>query len=77
MNRQETGKISPFVNRTFEWGVVIATFLSVSSVVPRHCPFDRLPSPKIEKYGANYATANYPYPAAHRKRSLRRQVQDG
>ena len=27
----------PFVNRTFEWGVSIATCLSVLSVVPRHC----------------------------------------
>ena len=33
----EQGGIVPFVNRTFEWGVVIATFLSVLSVVPRHC----------------------------------------
>ena len=32
-----TGGIVPFVNRTFEWGVVIATFLSVLSTVPRRC----------------------------------------
>ena len=25
------------MNRTFEWGVDIATFLSVLSIVPRHC----------------------------------------
>ena len=25
----------PFVNRTFEWGVVVATFLSVLGIVPR------------------------------------------
>ena len=29
-----TGEIVPFVNRTVEWGVVIATFLSVLSIVP-------------------------------------------
>ena len=29
-----TWQIVPFVNRTFEWGVVIATFLSVLSVAP-------------------------------------------
>ena len=28
---------SPFVNGTFEWGVVIASFLSVLRSVPRHC----------------------------------------
>ena len=27
----------PFVNRTFEWGAVIATFLPILSVVPCHC----------------------------------------
>ena len=27
----------PFVNCTFEWGVVIATLLSVLSVMPRQC----------------------------------------
>ena len=26
-----------FANRTFEWGVAIATLLSVLSIVPRHC----------------------------------------
>ena len=31
------GEMVPFVDRTFEWGVVIATFLSVLSVVPCHC----------------------------------------
>ena len=36
------------------------------------CPFDPLPSPKIEgnECGANYRTANAPSPAAHRNRSL-------
>ena len=29
--------MAPLVNRTFEWGVVIATSLSVLSVVPRRC----------------------------------------
>ena len=33
----ETGEIIPFVNCTLEWGVVSATFLSVLSIVPRHC----------------------------------------
>ena len=32
-----TGETVPFVNRTFEWGVIFATFLSVLSIVPRHC----------------------------------------
>ena len=32
-----TGEIVPFVNRTFEWAVVIATFLSVLSIVPHYC----------------------------------------
>jgi hypothetical protein len=31
------GKMVPFVDRTFEWGVAIATFSSVLRVVPRHC----------------------------------------
>ena len=26
-----------FVNRAFEWGVIIAAFLSILSIVPRHC----------------------------------------
>ena len=33
----QQGGIVPFVNCTFEWGVVIATFLSVLSTVPLHC----------------------------------------
>ena len=32
-----TGEIVPVVCRTFEWGVVIAPFLSVLSIVPHHC----------------------------------------
>ena len=32
-----TGETVPFMNRTFEWGVGIATFLSLLSIVPRHC----------------------------------------
>ena len=36
-NYHGTGESVPFVNGTFEWGAVIATFLSVSSIVPRHC----------------------------------------
>ena len=33
----EQGKFLPFVDRTFEWGVVIAAFLGTLSIVPRHC----------------------------------------
>ena len=36
-NYHGTGECVPFVIRTFEWGVAIATFLSVLSIVPRHC----------------------------------------
>ena len=36
-NYHGTGEIVPFVNRIFEWGVVIATFFSILSVVPCHC----------------------------------------
>ena len=48
-----TGEIVPFVNRTFEWGVVILTFLSVLSILPPHCA--RLTSffhPKLRKINA-------------------------
>ena len=34
-NYRGAWEIFPFVNHTFEWGV--ATVLSVSSIVPRHC----------------------------------------
>ena len=36
-NYHGIGEFVPSVNRTLEWGVVIATFLSVLSIVPRHC----------------------------------------
>ena len=36
-NCHGTGEIVPFVNGTFEWGVVITPFLSILSIVPRHC----------------------------------------
>ena len=36
-NSYGTGKRVPFVNRTFEWGVIISTVLSVLSIVPRRC----------------------------------------
>ena len=36
-NYHGTWEIVPFVSRTFEWGVVIATFLSVLNIVPLHC----------------------------------------
>ena len=33
-----TGETVPLVNRTFEWGVIITTFLSVlSPIVTHHC----------------------------------------
>ena len=32
-----TGELVPFVNRTFEWEVVIATFVPVLRIVPHHC----------------------------------------
>ena len=35
-NYRGTGEIAPIVNRTFEWGVAIATFLSVLSFVARN-----------------------------------------
>jgi hypothetical protein len=40
-NYRGTGATGPFVNRTFEWGVVIATLLSILRIVPRH--WARLP----------------------------------
>ena len=73
-NHLGTGGMAPLVNHTFEWGVVIATSLSVLSVVPRRlCPFDLLPSPKIEGNGcgARYPEANCPSPAARAARSKR------
>ena len=36
-NYPGTGEIVPFVNRSFQWRVVIATFLSIFSIMPRHC----------------------------------------
>ena len=69
-----TWEIVPFVNRTFEWEVVIATILSVLYCASPLCPFDLLSSPRIEEnqWGARYPTANYPYPAVpalHKKHS--------
>ena len=44
-----TREIVPFVNRTFEWGVAIATLLSVFECCAAPlCPLDLLPSPKNE-----------------------------
>ena len=75
-NYHGTGEIVPFVSRTFEWGVVIATFLSDLSVVPRHCA--RLTSflhPKSRKINAALLTPQLitippAAPAARKKRSL-------
>ena len=36
-NYQGTGEVVPFVHRTFEWGVAIATCLSNLSPAPHHC----------------------------------------
>ena len=36
-NYHGTGGVVPFVNGTFEWGAVIATFLSILSLLPHHC----------------------------------------
>ena len=36
-NCRGTGGNVPFVKHIFEWGVIIATFLSVLSNVPSHC----------------------------------------
>ena len=52
-----TGENAPFVNRTFEWGVVIATVLSVLSVVPRHCArLTCFVHPKLRKNSAALIT---------------------
>ena len=70
------GEIVPFVNRSFERGVVITTVLSVFEYCASPlCPFDLLPSPKIEgnQCGANSPQAKYPYPAAPAA-CLRREV---
>ena len=70
-----TGEMVPFVNRTFEWGVVIATFLPILSIVPRHCArLTYFLHSKLRKVNAVLITpaAHYPSPAApavRRKRS--------
>ena len=47
------GETVPFVNRTFVWGAVIATFLSVSSVVPRRrARLTHLLRPKLREIDA-------------------------
>ena len=41
------------MNGTFEWGAVSATFMSVLSIVPRHCPrVTYFPHPKMEEINA-------------------------
>ena len=53
-NYHETGEIVPFVDRTFEWGVVIAIFLSVLSIVPRQCArWTYFLPPKLRKIEEN------------------------
>ena len=52
------------MNRTFEWGVVTATFLSVLSIVPHHCiMFTSFTQIEESECGANYPKAKYPYPS--------------
>ena len=68
-NYHGTWELVPFVNRTFERGAVIATFLSVLSTVRRHCA--RLTyslHPKLRKINAVPITPQL-MPAAHRKPS--------
>ena len=51
------------MNRTFEWGVVVSTFLSVLSIAPRHCA--RLTDflhPKLRKINAVLITFKLPLP---------------
>ena len=67
-----TGDMVPLVNRTFEWGAVIATFLSVLSTVPRRCT--RLTDflhPKLRKRNAVPIALK---PVAPPLRCLRRAV---
>ena len=47
-----TGEIVPFVSRTFEWGVAVATFFSVLSIVPRRCALTYFFHPKLRKVNA-------------------------
>ena len=58
--------IVPFVNRTFEWGAVIATSVSLLSVVPRHCAhltYFLHPPKKTEETECG-ANCRYPIPPA-------------
>ena len=67
------GEIVPFVKRTFEWGVLIATFLSVLSVVRCHCA--RLTfHPKLRKVNAVLITPPLitPHPIIFTLQRLRR-----
>ena len=53
------------MNRTFEWGVASATFVSALRTVPRHCA--RLTDflhPKLRTLNAGLATLAYPSPVA-------------
>ena len=71
-NYRGTWEIVPFVNRTFEWAVVIATFLSVLTAAPRHCArLTHFLRPIWREISAYHPTANHPSPAA-RVASLRR-----
>ena len=70
-NYRGIGDIIPFVNRIFEWGMVIATFLSVFSIV--RCHSARLTyffHPKLRAINAvrTITIASSRYPAARSKR---------
>ena len=60
-NYHGTGGIAPFVNGTVEWGLVIATFLSVLSIVHRPCArLTYFLHPKLRKLNAAPVTRQLP-----------------
>ena len=62
--------IGPFANGTFEWGAAIAPFLSVLSVVPRHCAgLTHFLHPKLRR---SHAVPIAPQPMPLPLRPLRR-----
>ena len=66
-NYHGTGEIVPFVDCTFERGVVIGnSFVRSEYCASPLCPLDLLLSPKFEENccGAKYPAPNHPYPAA-------------
>ena len=63
-NHHGTGELVPFVTRTVEWDRNV--FVRFECCASPLCPFDRLPSPEVEKNlcDADYPKANSLYPAA-------------